>query len=104
RQGRALLSHLGAPDHLIAKAPTADLLDDEPGQTDESSLGLSYDQIDDFLEGREIEAAAASALIEEYRRSGHKRRTPGAPTASWGSGTDPASDSAESSVTQPGAR
>lgn len=83
RQGRALLSHLGAPDHLIAKAPTADLLDDEPGQTDESSLGLSYDQIDDFLEGREIEAAAASALIEKYRRSEHKRRTPVAPTDSW---------------------
>ena len=83
RQGRALLSHLGAPEHLIAKAPTADLLDDEPGQTDESSLGLSYDQIDDFLEGREIEPAAASALIEKYRRSEHKRRTPVAPTDTW---------------------
>lgn len=83
RQGRQLLGHLGAPEHLIDKAPTADLLDDEPGQTDESSLGLSYDQIDDFLEGREIEAAAASALIEKYRRSEHKRRTPVAPTDTW---------------------
>ena len=46
-------------------------------------MGLSYDQIDDFLEGREIEAAAASALIEKYRRSEHKRRTPVAPTDSW---------------------
>ena len=83
RQGRALLAHLGAPEHLIVKVPTADLLDDEPGQTDESSLGLSYDQIDDFLEGKEIEAAAASALIEKYRRSEHKRRTPVAPTDTW---------------------
>lgn len=83
RQGRALLAHLGAPEPLMVKTPTADLLDDEPGQTDESSLGLSYDQIDDFLEGKEIEPAAASALIEKYRRSEHKRRTPVAPTDTW---------------------
>ena len=83
RQGRELLRHLGAPEHLIVKVPTADLLDDEPGQTDESSLGLTYDQIDDFLEGKEIEPAAASALIEKYRRSEHKRRIPVAPTDTW---------------------
>ncbi|MGO1312341.1 MAG: ammonia-dependent NAD(+) synthetase, partial [Brevibacterium aurantiacum] len=83
RQGRALLDHLGAPEHLVRKVPTADLLDDAPGQTDESSLGLSYDQIDDFLEGRDIEKAAASLLIEKYRATEHKRRTPVAPTDSW---------------------
>lgn len=83
RQGRALLDHLGAPEHLVRKVPTADLLDDAPGQTDESSLGLSYDQIDDFLEGKDIEKAAAAALIEKYRASEHKRRTPVAPTDSW---------------------
>ena len=83
RQGRALLDHLGAPEHLVRKVPTADLLDDAPGQTMESSLGLSYDQIDDFLEGRDIEKAAASLLIEKYRATEHKRRTPVAPTDSW---------------------
>ncbi|MGO1349447.1 MAG: ammonia-dependent NAD(+) synthetase [Brevibacterium aurantiacum] len=83
RQGRALLDHLGAPEHLVRKVPTADLLDDAPGQTDESSLGLSYDQIDDFLEGRDIEKAAASLLSEKYRATEHKRRTPVAPTDSW---------------------
>ena len=83
RQGRALLDHLHAPEHLVNKAPTADLLDDAPGQSDESSLGLSYDQIDDFLEGREIEEAAATALIEKYRASEHKRRTPVTPTDTW---------------------
>ncbi|MDN6372293.1 MAG: ammonia-dependent NAD(+) synthetase [Brevibacterium aurantiacum] len=84
RQGRALLDHLGAPEHLVRKVPTADLLDDAPGQTDESSLGLSYDQIDDFLEGRDIEKAAASLLIEKYRPTDPTRRTPVAPTDSWG--------------------
>lgn len=83
RQGRALLDHLGAPEHLVRKVPTADLLDDAPGQTDESSLGLSYDQIDDFLEGKDIDKAAASALVEKYRTSEHKRRTPVTPTDSW---------------------
>ncbi|WP_275901768.1 ammonia-dependent NAD(+) synthetase [Brevibacterium zhoupengii] len=83
RQGRALLDHLGAPEHLVRKVPTADLLDDAPGQTDESSLGLSYDQIDDFLEGRDIDKAAASILVEKYRATEHKRRTPVAPTDSW---------------------
>ncbi|WP_301476308.1 ammonia-dependent NAD(+) synthetase [Brevibacterium sp.] len=83
RQGRALLDHLGAPEHLVRKAPTADLLDDEPGQTDESSLGLSYDQIDDFLEGKDIDESAAAALVEKYRASEHKRRTPVTPTDSW---------------------
>lgn len=83
RQGRALLDHLDAPEHLVRKVPTADLLDDAPGQTDESSLGLSYDQIDDFLEGRAIDEAAATTLIEKYRASGHKRRTPVTPTDTW---------------------
>ena len=83
RQGRALLDHLGAPEHLVRKVPTADLLDDAPGQTDESSLGLSYDQIDDFLEGKDIDKAAAAVLIEKYRASEHKRRTPVTPTDSW---------------------
>lgn len=83
RQGRALLDHLGAPEHLVGKVPTADLLDDEPGQTDESSLGLSYDQIDDFLEGKDIEHSAAARVVEKYRASEHKRRTPVTPTDSW---------------------
>src|SRR5699024_3512610 len=34
RRGRALVSYLAAPEHLTAKAPTADLPDEEPGQTD----------------------------------------------------------------------
>src|SRR5690606_3770105 len=38
RQGRAIMQHLGAPERLYTKAPTADLLDDEPGQTDEANL------------------------------------------------------------------
>ncbi|NKX51956.1 ammonia-dependent NAD(+) synthetase, partial [Arthrobacter deserti] len=49
RQNRQLLAYLGAHDALHAKIPTADLLDDKPGRTDEDELGLTYDQIDDYL-------------------------------------------------------
>ena len=80
---------LPCPDLLVDPAigqqvgGLRELLDDEPGQTDESSLGVSYDQIDDFLEGRDIEKSAAATLIEKYRASEHKRRTPVTPTDSW---------------------
>ncbi|MBX3193916.1 MAG: ammonia-dependent NAD(+) synthetase [Microbacteriaceae bacterium] len=83
RQGKALLQHLGAPERLWTKAPTADLLDDQPGQTDEANLGLSYQQIDDFLEGREVDAGVAERIESRYRATEHKRRTPVTPFETW---------------------
>ncbi len=58
RQIRALADHLGAPVALINKTPTADLECHNPSLPDEHALGLSYDQIDDFLEGKLIDAEA----------------------------------------------
>jgi NAD+ synthase len=83
RQGRALLVQLGAPARLYEKAPTADLLDQKPGQTDEAELGLSYDQIDDYLEGREIDPTSAEALEARYRATAHKRTVPVGPDDDW---------------------
>jgi len=74
RQVRAIASHLGAPQQLVSKAPTADLETLNPGKTDEQALGLSYDQIDDFLEGRSIAPDAANRIIEIYRGTEHKRQ------------------------------
>ena len=51
RQGRDLLQELGADERLYLKMPTADLLDEKPGQADETELGITYDQLDDYLEG-----------------------------------------------------
>ncbi|NUL44667.1 ammonia-dependent NAD(+) synthetase [Cellulosimicrobium funkei] len=76
RQNRALLQHLGAAERLWSKVPTADLLDGKPGQTDEAELGLDYDTIDDYLEGRTIPDEAAQKLESIYLRSRHKRTTP----------------------------
>jgi NAD+ synthase len=76
RQGRSLLEHLEAPERLYLKAPTADLLDDNPGQTDEANLGLSYTQIDDFLEGKNVDEATAEAIEQRYLQTRHKRTVP----------------------------
>lgn len=75
RQIRQLLKHLNAPEHLWSKAPTADLLDENPGQLDETELGITYEQIDDYLEGREIDSEAAARLEKQYLATRHKRTT-----------------------------
>ncbi len=76
RQNRELLKYLGADERVWAKVPTADLLDSTPGRTDEDELGITYDVIDDFLEGKDIETDQAEALEARYLRTRHKRTTP----------------------------
>jgi NAD+ synthase len=82
-QGRALLDALGAPSRLVLKAPTADLLDETPGQTDEANLGLSYADIDDYLEGHDVADATAEAIETRYLATRHKRETPATLFDSW---------------------
>ncbi|RLV58349.1 ammonia-dependent NAD(+) synthetase [Parashewanella curva] len=74
RQVRQLASYLGAPDILVHKAPTADLEEDQPQLEDEIALGLTYEQIDDFLEGKLVNSAVEDKLIEIYKRTQHKRK------------------------------
>ncbi|HIW28986.1 MAG TPA: ammonia-dependent NAD(+) synthetase [Candidatus Luteococcus avicola] len=75
-QNRQLLKHLGAPEQLWAKVPTADLLDDKPLRTDEDELGITYDQIDAYLQGEQIPDEVAEKLEQKYLRTRHKRATP----------------------------
>ena len=74
RQVRQLATQLGAPAQIITKTPTADLETLAPGKADEAALGLSYDQIDDFLEGRPIDSDAADRLIHIFLTTAHKRQ------------------------------
>ncbi|WP_133406601.1 ammonia-dependent NAD(+) synthetase [Parashewanella tropica] len=74
RQVRQLASYLGAPDLLVNKAPTADLEEDKPQLADEVALGLTYDQIDDFLEGKHVSSDVEETLIGIYKRTQHKRK------------------------------
>ncbi|MEJ3404520.1 ammonia-dependent NAD(+) synthetase [Rathayibacter sp. YIM 133350] len=82
-QGAALLRHLGAPERLWKKAPTADLLDDVPGQTDEANLGLTYVDIDAFLEGRPVSDEVADAIEARFLATQHKRQNPVTPSDTW---------------------
>ncbi|USS87022.1 ammonia-dependent NAD(+) synthetase [Fructilactobacillus cliffordii] len=76
RQGRELLEYLEAPAALIAKTPTADLEDDRPALPDEVALGVSYSEIDAFLEGQDVSEQAAATIEDWYRKTEHKRHTP----------------------------
>ncbi|QUG75416.1 ammonia-dependent NAD(+) synthetase [Erwinia sp. E602] len=75
-QGKQLLQALGCPEHLYLKQPTADLEDDRPGLQDEVALGVTYQQIDRYLQGESIEPDAAKTIEGWYLKTEHKRRTP----------------------------
>ncbi|GAB2906616.1 ammonia-dependent NAD(+) synthetase [Rheinheimera gaetbuli] len=74
RQVRLLGKTLGAPDVLVGKVPTADLECMAPQKADEVALGLSYEQIDDFLEGKTVEPSVSEKLIAIYLKTQHKRQ------------------------------
>lgn len=76
RQGKQMLAQLNCPEHLYLKVPTADLEEDRPSLPDEVALGLTYEQIDDYLEGKEISEEARNILEGHYLRSEHKRHLP----------------------------
>ncbi|CAH1851740.1 ammonia-dependent NAD(+) synthetase [Convivina praedatoris] len=76
RQVRQLLAELKAPKHLYEKIPTADLEDDRPQLPDEVALGVTYDKIDDYLEGKKIPDADAIHLEEMYLATQQKRHAP----------------------------
>ncbi|MDP4171144.1 MAG: ammonia-dependent NAD(+) synthetase [Bacillota bacterium] len=76
RQGRALLKELSAEESLYLKVPTADLLDQKPGQADETELGISYDELDDYLEGKPVSEVVAEKIEQRYLATAHKRNLP----------------------------
>ncbi len=49
---KQLLAALGCPEHLIRKAPTADLEDDRPSLPDEVALGVTYDNTTTIWKGK----------------------------------------------------
>lgn len=83
RQGRELLKALKAEPRLYLKEPTADLLDNKPLQADETELGVSYEAIDDYLEGKQIDEADAAKIERRYLTSEHKRQVPASMFDSW---------------------
>ncbi len=76
RQGKQLLAQLGCPEHLYKKLPTADLEDDRPSLPDEAALGVTYEDIDNYLEGKSVDEGTARIIEGWYLKTEHKRRPP----------------------------
>jgi NAD+ synthase len=76
RQGKQLLQALNAPEKLYTKIPTADLEDGKPMIADEVALGVTYNEIDDYLEGKEVPAQAQEKIEAWWNKTQHKRRLP----------------------------
>lgn len=78
-QVRAFAKYLGAPDNLVYKVAIADLEELKPGQPDEEAHGVSYTDIDAFLQGKAVSSEVFKKITETYKRTMHKRQLPLAP-------------------------
>ena len=76
RQGKQLLAVLGADPALYEKVPTADLEENRPGLADEVALGVTYTEIDDYLEGKSVPAQAQETIESWWYKGQHKRHLP----------------------------
>ncbi|MBD8088665.1 ammonia-dependent NAD(+) synthetase [Pseudomonas fluorescens] len=79
RYVRAIAQHLGAPANLVGKVPTADLEDLDPQKPDEVALGVTYEEIDDFMLGKEVNERASTIITKFYQATAHKRALPYTP-------------------------
>ncbi|WP_247730988.1 NAD+ synthase [Halovivax limisalsi] len=89
-QVRQLARHVGVPDDLVEKTPTAELWAD---QTDEGELGMDYDTLDAILATHvdgplsvaatarelDVDRATVDRVRALYEASEHKRNPPPAP-------------------------
>lgn len=76
RRVRALGAYLGAPLSLVDKCPTADLELLCPLLPDEEAMGITYHEIDDFLEGKIMDEIAYQIIFNTYNTTAHKRALP----------------------------
>jgi NAD+ synthase len=58
------------------KVPTADLESLTPQRPDEDSYGISYENIDDFLEGKEVSEQVLTTIRRFHTATRHKRSLP----------------------------
>ncbi|GAB3550543.1 ammonia-dependent NAD(+) synthetase [Noviherbaspirillum agri] len=79
RRVRAIAAEFGAPQDLVYKVPTADLENLAPLKPDEDAFGVSYELIDDFLEGKQISEEARAIILRQFQQTAHKRTLPVTP-------------------------
>lgn len=81
RRVRALAKALGAPDSLVLKVPTADLESLTPLKPDEDAFGVTYEDIDNFLEGKDVTPEVFQIIVRTHKNTAHKRSLPISPPA-----------------------
>ena len=69
----AMGRYLGVPEQILTKAPSAGFFHE---QTDESEMGVSYDDIDAFLRGEPVTENKQAIIEHLHRISEHKRIMP----------------------------
>ncbi len=50
--------------------------EDKPGLADEVALGVTYNQIDDYLEGKTIDPQSQTIIEGWWNKTAHKRHLP----------------------------
>lgn len=78
-----ILKLVGAPSAILTKKPTADLLDENPQQSDEDELGLTYAQTTEYLMGKDVGKEVADIIEQRYLQTEHKRQLPVTPFDTW---------------------
>ena len=79
-QVRLVAKELNAPSKLYEKVATADLETLRPGIPDEVALGISFKDLDAFLENKEINSEVEYRIIKQFYITQHKRKNiPGFP-------------------------
>ncbi len=75
-QVRELARHLGVPEAIIDKPPSAGLWE---GQTDEAEMGVSYEELDGYVLTGEASEAVRQKIEKMMAGSAHKRSLPPIP-------------------------
>ncbi|KYC51502.1 MAG: putative NH(3)-dependent NAD(+) synthetase [Candidatus Methanofastidiosum methylothiophilum] len=72
----SLAKSLKVSDRIISKPPSAGLW---KGQTDEGELGITYQEIDNYIEGKTVSESVKAKIEELMKKSEHKRNMPRIP-------------------------
>lgn len=73
REVKIASSLLGIPENIINRVPSAGLFD---GQTDEMEMKVTYAELDDYLDGKEIPEESKKRIDYLHKISEHKRNLP----------------------------
>ncbi|SMC45134.1 ammonia-dependent NAD(+) synthetase [Sporomusa malonica] len=75
-QGAELLKTLDSPERFYQKTPSPDLLDNTPCRPDEDELGFTYQDIENFLTGKEVCDEVFDKIYAFYLKGDHKTKPP----------------------------